>query len=346
MGVESIVTPSLIQTFANLDASRYTCGAAMTAMFYDYFLTFSEEVKCVWEDRRLSIPRLMFFWNRYFVWPWIILSNYRASLPSSTLIQCLSGQFRHCKPSWATFGQDRQFCQFVVPAVAVVQGISMVIGIQLFAMRVLALYRNDIKIKRLVYCWLVACHIPLIIIAILEIKEITPTLFYLAFTHTCYAVPSKFIKYGYVPAIIAEGGLLALQTFHHVRNRRHRQFISMPLVDTLYRDGYIWFCAAIGIRLFAVLVFAFADPSLWHVANQMDFPLSSALASRFYLQLKSAIQPELEAISDFPTTSPHFSSPRAQGTFATTGSQFQTEHSESIPTSMPLQELRKIRAPR
>lgn len=326
MGVESIVTPSLIQTFANLDASRYTCGAAMTAMFYDYFLTFSEEVKCVWEDRRLSIPRLMFFWNRYFVWPWIILSNYH--------IANLRGPL------------SDKFCQFVVPAVAVVQGISMVIGIQLFAMRVLALYRNDIKIKRLVYCWLVACHIPLIIIAILEIKEITPTLFYLAFTHTCYAVPSKFIKYGYVPAIIAEGGLLALQTFHHVRNRRHRQFISMPLVDTLYRDGYIWFCAAIGIRLFAVLVFAFADPSLWHVANQMDFPLSSALASRFYLQLKSAIQPELEAISDFPTTSPHFSSPRAQGTFATTGSQFQTEHSESIPASMPLQELRKLRAPR
>ncbi|KAG8865007.1 hypothetical protein FRC20_009993 [Serendipita sp. 405] len=42
--------------------------------------------------------------------------------------------------------------------------------------------------------------------------------------------------------------------------------------------------------------YEFADPSLWFIANQMDFPISTALITRFFLQLRGAIDTEDETV--------------------------------------------------
>jgi hypothetical protein len=42
MADSSSAINELVTSFANIQISRYACGAAMTFMFYDYFLTLSD----------------------------------------------------------------------------------------------------------------------------------------------------------------------------------------------------------------------------------------------------------------------------------------------------------------
>jgi hypothetical protein len=42
MAGSSSAINELVTSFANIQVSRYACGAAMTFMFYDYFLTLSD----------------------------------------------------------------------------------------------------------------------------------------------------------------------------------------------------------------------------------------------------------------------------------------------------------------
>lgn len=54
--------------------------------------------------------------------------------------------------------------------------------------------------------------------------------------------------------LLAEGAIFVLQAFNHwQRHRQHSPFKTM-LIHTLYRDGYVYFTAAISARLMAVLV--------------------------------------------------------------------------------------------
>ncbi|CCA78080.1 hypothetical protein PIIN_01753 [Serendipita indica DSM 11827] len=67
----------LISSMRDLQVSSYTCGAGMVVLLYDFILTIPEEVKYVWSGKqRLSMVRAMYFWNRYFTVPWIIVANY------------------------------------------------------------------------------------------------------------------------------------------------------------------------------------------------------------------------------------------------------------------------------
>lgn len=47
----SVLNP-IIQTFVNMNASRYTCAAGVVVMLYDWLLTLSSEVDLVWKRRK------------------------------------------------------------------------------------------------------------------------------------------------------------------------------------------------------------------------------------------------------------------------------------------------------
>lgn len=274
----------LISSMRDLQVSSYTCGAGMVVLLYDFILTIPEEVKYVWSGKqRLSMVRAMYFWNRYFTVPWIIVANYH--------IAGLRGPL------------SNQFCKVFIPSLAIVQGVSIAIGIQLLALRVLALYKNSEIVRLGLYTYLAACHITLLVITTMTMKQFVPFLMYLPITKTCYTVPNPLIKFVYIPPIAAECGIMILQAANHIYRGRQRTFLHTPLISTLYRDGYLWFGCVISVRLLCLLVYLFAPVSLWSLSNQLDFPLSTALISRFFLQLRGAVDTDDEDVTLAPHTS-------------------------------------------
>ncbi|KAG8807549.1 hypothetical protein FRC19_006609 [Serendipita sp. 401] len=173
----------------------------------------------------------------------------------------------------------------------------MGVGMQLLALRVLALYRNRRTVKLGLYSFLAACHIALAVLAVCVMTKITPSLLYLSFSRTCYSNTPKEIGYIYLPPMLAESGIMALQVVHHYRSRENRLMVRTPLIQTMYRDGYLYFAAVMTVRFICFFTFAFGPVSLWSFGNVLDFPLTSALISRFFLQLRGAIQ-EQEEVGD------------------------------------------------
>ncbi|KAG8838386.1 hypothetical protein FRB91_007645 [Serendipita sp. 411] len=130
----------------------------------------------------------------------------------------------------------------------------------------------------------------------ISMARFVPSLIYIPVTGTCYSVPDPLIRSIYLPPLLAEGGIVLLQIVNHVHRRRQRSLLKSPLVSTLFRDGYLYFALVLTIRLFCLFIYEFADPSLWFIANQMDFPISTALITRFFLQLRGAIDTEDETV--------------------------------------------------
>ncbi|KAG8752170.1 hypothetical protein FRC14_007276 [Serendipita sp. 396] len=312
--IPASVLQELIRAKSNLRTSAYTCAAGMMIMLYDWILTFPDEVRYIWSGKqKMSKAKAMFFWNRYFVVPWIVISNYH--------IAGLRGPLSN---------------NIVIPTVAIIQGISIIIGIQLLALRVLALYKNNRLIRIGLFCYLAICHTILLIMTGITMARFVPSLIYIPVTGTCYSVPDPLIRSIYLPPLLAEGGIVLLQIVNHVHRRRQRSLLKSPLVSTLFRDGYLYFALVLTIRLFCLFIYEFADPSLWFIANQMDFPISTALITRFFLQLRGAIDTEDETVILRTSAASHSRRPIELSKATGTGSVIRpTPIPISIPTSTP-----------
>jgi hypothetical protein len=101
---------------------------------------------------------------------------------------------------------------------------------------------------------------------------------FLPLTNSCYTIAVPLIGYVYVPPVsvptnvspayvpppdpqqlLAETGIFLLQVFNHVQRQRTDTNFRSTLLSTLYRDGYLYFAAVMGIRLFGT--FLVSDPS-------------------------------------------------------------------------------------
>lgn len=315
----------IVETATNLQASRYTCGAGMTVMLYDYFLTLGDEITFLWSGpQRFSLVRLMFIWNRYFTVPWIIISNYH-----------LAG----LRPEVSD-----TFCKVVIPGLAVVQGISIAIGIQLLALRVLALYRNDSKIRLGLYIWLGLCHVITFTLVGISIGRFAPSLVYVPLISTCYTINEPLIPFLYVPSLLAESGILAMQVLNHIQRKKVEGSFKSTLLGTLYRDGYFYFGSVMSLRLVAVFIYKFAPRSLWFIANQVDFALSTALISRFFLQLRCAMTTFHPFQDDTVSMVPTYRDTFRPGAVVSFSLPIQSPPADHQFTQ--LQELRRLRASR
>lgn len=280
-----VVLPTeLVESLANLPPTRYACAAGSVICFYDFILTFPDEVRYVWASGEpLSITKSMFFWNRYAVLGWLILGNYHISGFRGPLTDGL--------------------CRLIIIGGGLAQGISIIIGVQLLALRVMALYKYERRIRIGVILWLTLCHAALCGMTLAAVIRMYPILFFLPGINTCYTVIDIASKLVYIPPLFAESVLLILQIAKHVKSRKTREAYQSPLMVTLYRDGYIYFATIMTIRLLCLFMFVFGPGSLRLIGNQLDFSLTTTLISRFFLQLRAAAKKLYEeTITDFSTT--------------------------------------------
>ncbi|CAG8642121.1 7287_t:CDS:2, partial [Acaulospora colombiana] len=77
--VPSALIAELIETFTNMNASRFTCGAGLVVMLYDWCLTIGTEVEVIWMQK-MSLSSILYLVNRYLPVPFLLMFNYRKVL--------------------------------------------------------------------------------------------------------------------------------------------------------------------------------------------------------------------------------------------------------------------------
>jgi len=259
----------LIQTFTNLNASRYVAASGVVVMFYDWLLTLPAEVDTVWNARK-GFTSCLFFVNRYLPFPCILLFNYQ-----------LSGM----RPPVTD-----KFCKGEILTRVIAYGITLTISTWLLSLRVISLWSRKKLVVYSVYALYITMQVTVWTLTIISLYNMYPSVSYVDAVKVCQAASVGIIGGAYFAPISFEIYIFSLQVIHHYRHTRITRQHNAPtftLLTTLYHDGYVHFIVVVSLRLLTCLVWATAPQSLWYMSSQLEYAMTSALTSRFYLNIRS-----------------------------------------------------------
>lgn len=274
--VPDFIMAELPKTVGRIEITRYFGISGTTIMLYDWLLTLGTEVELVWfSQRRAVAPSLLFILNRYLPIPIVLLSIYTSNpLRQNPLT-------------------DR-FCS-VGSAITVVGWVlNQASTTWLLSLRVISLYSGKKPVVWSVYIAYFVTHSTAVVLGIVALSSITSTTAYYTPINIC-AMSALNLSAGipYFFPLAFELYILTLQILHHYcrnRSRRQNNLPSFGLLKTLYIDGYLYFVSCMLLRVLTVLMWQVSTGGLVYPSNQFEFAATVALASRFYLHLRKAVQ--------------------------------------------------------
>lgn len=249
---------------------RSVSFASTTIFFFDYLLTFHDEVHHIWFKKRALLGSVPFFTSRYCA----MVASILVLLPSATstktdqvatvlrLISIVSSEFVVAVRGWAIWGRSRRVLYglsafavstFIPGAVVVVIGIVT---------------RHDISTLPPEYGDIVDCRI-----MVSDIKN-----GYIA---------------TYVLLIIFEIGILSLTLIKITLWRRDiPRTIRAPLMDTLWRDGILYFTFMLTLNFINIGLVANGSTLLLQGGSQLQMVFHSAISNRIVLHLANLREPK------------------------------------------------------
>ncbi|KAL5536157.1 hypothetical protein ACEPAF_4262 [Sanghuangporus sanghuang] len=254
-------------------AVAYVTAVCATTVLYDYCITVGEEIRRMWPTR-LSVPKVLFFLNRYVVLPMLVCT----CLGTVDITQI------NKKPT--TYSQLRILLtvagRFSVITVTnfVVEGILL--------SRVIALYRDNIPVMTVASFLYVGGIITLVGLTIKDYvgEEVLIVQDFSALPG-CYAasVPSIIAGYWIAPTII-ESTLFVLVVWRVIVWSRDNMGVP-PALILMARDSTVYFAVVFALLFVNLFVFEYAPPFL---SSLFVTPVNTAgciAGSRMLLNLRS-----------------------------------------------------------
>ncbi|KAF9261799.1 hypothetical protein L218DRAFT_961031 [Marasmius fiardii PR-910] len=243
--------------------------ASTTLFFFEYLLTLRDEVDHAWLKKRALLGAVPFYISRYCAMAASIL----VLLPSATstktdqaatalrIISITSSEFVFAVRAWAIWGKNRRIL-YTLAALSVstftLAATVTVIGIAT---------RRDISTLPPEYGDLPDCRV-----MISDIKD-----GYIAV---------------YVVLIVYEACILCLTLIKiTVWRREILQNIRAPLIDTLWRDGILYFIFMLILNFINIGLIANGSTTLLQGGSQLQMVFHSAISNRIVLHLASSRQP-------------------------------------------------------
>jgi len=268
-----LVQRLVVQRLKNENVADICTVVSAMLAYYDFFITFADEVKCIWK-RKFSFPTFLFMMNRY------------STLFSRTLliIQLLPYQYTTLN-NW----QDIMLCTVVLRSSEAFTVVSQVSVAIFLALRTFAIWRRDWRIFVLVFA--LGMIVP--ITSIYYFATLTPTIVGLPFIGCSELASLSDVTIGRfniavrLSAIVADAVVLILtwmKTMGMIRDckgpRSHRSVVLM-----LLRDGTVYFAALLILNIANVVAIqsqAFGSNG----TPAFNDVVVSIIVSRFLLNLR------------------------------------------------------------
>uniref|UniRef100_A0A0W0F6K2 F-box domain-containing protein n=1 Tax=Moniliophthora roreri TaxID=221103 RepID=A0A0W0F6K2_MONRR len=261
---------------------------ASTALFlFDYLLTLCDEIRYMWSKKRALIGVIPFFSSRYtaFVAALLIL------LPSATSTRIDQVATSKDTPPTTTCGMLKRY--------AGLRLISVFSSEFIITVRTWAIWERDKKLLWILVVFSVSTFIPGAVIVALGIAtrrdlSLLPPEF--GNITDCRIMVSD-VKEGYIVTyiltIIYESGILTLTSVKITRWRKSiPQTIRAPLLDTLWRDGILYFTWMLALSFVNIALVANGSNLLLQGGSQFQMVFHSILSTRIALHLASSRTPK------------------------------------------------------
>ncbi|KAL5508752.1 hypothetical protein ACEPAG_4731 [Sanghuangporus baumii] len=233
-------------------AVAYVTAVCATTVLYDYWITVGEEIRRMW-PARLSVPKVLFFLNRYVVLPMLV-------------------------------------CVFYLRWLVVVITVTNFVVEGILLSRVVALYRDNIPVITVAGFLYVGGTITLVGLTIKDYvgEEVLIVQDFSALPG-CYAasVPSIIAGYWIAPTII-ESMLFVLVVWRVIVWSRDNMGVP-PALILMARDSTVYFAIVFALLFVNLFVFEYAPPFL---SSLFVTPVNTAgciAGSRMLLNLRSLV---------------------------------------------------------
>lgn len=247
-------------------ASRYLSAAGYVLLLYDYFLTLPEEVKLIWPTP-WSLVKALFLINRYSVPIFLTINSWEMS--------GFSGP------------HSTTFCRRWVPIEGYAEIASLGISNFLLLLRVHALYGRSRKVFMFLGAFYILTYISILATATLALVHMIPHLTYSPLAGIC-TVPEKPVTLQAIWAAplgfeILVFGMTLYKCLEHAKSQQ----LQIPLLHTLYRDGFLYFLVIVVIRILNLSLWIVAPASLIYLGLYFIWALITLLISRLLLNLRN-----------------------------------------------------------
>jgi len=281
----SLSPPQVSELIFGEDALTYHTVAASMLFFWDYCITFGQEVDLIWR-RQNGFISVLFCLIRYLTFG-VRIAELLVYINTNNLIHPSTS---NCV-GWIRF--------------EVITGHLLYTFVEiLLVIRVFVFYeRNKIIIACLVPLILIQHAAAIVILAltvpkILVVPSPLPPNLHVA---ACLIldIPSFFSNY-WKPAIIAEGVLFALMVARFIRSKRHAAISTPYYLVVFLRDGTWAFAVIFAVLLWANLAFSLT-PQKGDISLTWIFTVMGLSGSRLILNLRSAAQEQQQLSLSYDT---------------------------------------------
>ncbi|KAJ7649868.1 hypothetical protein FB45DRAFT_1017301 [Roridomyces roridus] len=286
------LTPALVKELLQLigdsQTTNYMAAAGMTLLVFEYLVNFPEEVKHVWQSRRISLWSVLYIWIRY--------------IPLVLFIIDLSFMFREIK-------SDGVFVPTIPSQMASCTVNSVIVDCILFLRQVCPKLPSSTSSQIGYRVWILYAKsqvflflfIPVMIIqtaAMLTIGTLTiaPLKEYIhvgPILKGCYSFTVPRIFTFYVVPFLATSTTMFLMTLYKCLQQLFAvRFTRMPVVTLFLRDGVFLFLTILIYGAVEMAVWGTMRPTLSQVPILPATALHSVVGARILLNIKNLVGTE------------------------------------------------------
>lgn len=240
----------------------YTC--CCTIIFYEYFLTWTDEIEYAWKGKK-SFVFALFLMNRYCPMAFVIIT-----------------MFAYFSPLWTL-----EICRrFVI--VEWVQTLLIVIPAELILLLRLNALLNGSRLLAAVLLSIILAQIGIVVAAMVirdNIAMPVPDINLDPF-HVCILFSNPKMDTAYLSASITFDSIVFVLTLV-LTIREHRERKSR-LLRTIQRDGTLYFCLILSGNLTWMFLALYTRPTLKFMNAQPSMILTSVMINRLTLSLRRA----------------------------------------------------------
>ncbi|KAI0330632.1 hypothetical protein GY45DRAFT_725811 [Cubamyces sp. BRFM 1775] len=277
--MENPFSEPIVTLLTHAEAVRVMTLVGFTALLYDHFVTFIDEVNLIWGAKK-GVVSIIFILNRYCIPVVLALDIYE------------------------TFGDAASsitFCKVWTVVQGYVTIVSYISIHTIVAWRLYAIFNGKAWVARLLW---VGGFLYFAISAGLTTASLIPTIANLRpYHHACVGNAPSYIWSIWLPSVFFETLLFGLTIKAMVYQGQRHSLTSLSLL--LYRDGMLYFVAVTLCSLFSLMVWALAGPDLLGLARYFALAMVNIAGSRLVLNLKSfaaSANPDEDLTWDMPAS--------------------------------------------
>jgi len=245
-----------------IEASQYVSAAGLVILLWDHILTLPDEVPLIWMAR-LSIPKVLFLFNRYMV-------------PFAMIVQTheFSGLTPHLSLS---------FCK-VWYAIAVAIGmLSIATSNFLILLRLWVLWDRSPRLALGTLTFFIVTQLVALSFAGYVIYDMLPTLAFDPISHVCMPMSKPKFVMLWSPGLAFELMVFSAAVWNALDRPRSR---NAQMAKIMYRDGSLYFFCLFALRLVNLLLCALAPVSLTFLGVFFIWSISNITLARLILNLR------------------------------------------------------------